>query len=178
MKEPYDQINRAIDSVRLEREKIVASMADWDVNQASQRHAPDRWSPAEILEHLCKSEHLSLNILWKLVEDSKNGMLKETVTQSNRGRSVEEIAQPYKAAKHKTIQPLEPDLGGPYTFWVESLQANQALIEKVPALLDGVNPHAIIFPHFVIGTLDAYQWLTFTAFHLDRHRHQIDAQRR
>ena len=42
------------------------------------------------------------------------------------------------------------------------------------AALHGLDPEAIIFPHFLFGPLDAVQRLQFLRWHLDHHLAQIE----
>jgi hypothetical protein len=51
------------------------------------------------------------------------------------------------------------------------------MLERLGSALQKVDQEAIVYPHFVVGPMDANQWIQFMCVHLNRHWAQIERLR-
>lgn len=140
------------------------SAAQWNF-----KPAPDRWSVAEVSEHIASAE------------DYIRGMIVEKVMVGPArpaGENVVEIDEkilamvPDRSHKAEAPEPLRPTnrYGSPEAtlrHFTEARAATEDFLTKTPGLRD----HAIDSP---LGLkADAYEWVLFIAAHSERHTKQI-----
>lgn len=132
--------------------------------------APDRWSLAELIEHLAAAE------------DMLRGVTQEQIMKSPAVpvRSAEEIKKsdeivlavvPDRSHKVQAPEPLKPTnrFGSPgeaQKHFVESRAATEEYLKSTP----GLRAHLGDSP---LGKLDGYEFLLFTAAHSERHTKQM-----
>jgi hypothetical protein len=135
--------------------------------------APDKWSVAEVLEHLSIVETSIARLIEKRgAEGRAEGVGPETETRTilftlDSGRLLDR-REPIAA--HERVQPkggLDADAA-----WAAVEKAQAAMREAVVGV-DGLALGKITYPHRSLGPLDLYQWITFTATHEMRHILQI-----
>jgi DinB family protein len=134
------------------------------------KSAPDRWSLAELMEHLAAAE------------DMLRGMTQEQLMKSPAVpvRSAEEIKKgdetvlamvPDRSIKRQAPEPLKPTnrFGSPdaaQKHFVESRTATEEYLKSTP----GLRAHVGDSP---LGKLDGYEFLLFTGAHSERHTKQM-----
>jgi hypothetical protein len=132
--------------------------------------APDRWSLAELIEHLAAAE------------DMLRGVTQEQIMKSPAVpvRSAEEIKKsdeivltmvPDRSHKVQAPEPLKPTnrFGSPaeaQKHFVESRIATEEYLKSTP----GLRAHLGDSP---LGKLDGYEFVLFTAAHSERHTKQM-----
>jgi DinB superfamily len=134
------------------------------------KSAPDRWSLAELIEHLAAAE------------DMLRGVTQEQIMKSPAVpvRSAEEIKKsdeivlamvPDRTHKAQAPEPLRPTnrFGSPQEaqkHFVESRAATEEYLKSTP----GLRTHLGDSP---LGKLDGYEFLLFTGAHSERHTKQM-----
>jgi hypothetical protein len=134
------------------------------------KSAPDRWSLAELIEHLAAAE------------DMLRGVTQEQIMKSPAVpiRSAEEIKKsdetvlamvPDRSHKVQAPEPLKPTnrFGSPLEaqkHFVESRAATEEYLKNTP----GLRAHLGDSP---LGKLDGYEFLLFTGAHSERHTKQM-----
>jgi uncharacterized damage-inducible protein DinB len=140
----------------------------------TRRPAPDRWSVAEILEHL------------NLVEGRIAGLLRDEIDRA-RGAGVGPERDSSPVVQTMPIARLL-DRSAPITARENALptgkqdarQAVAALAETQRTLrelllsADGMALSEVVVPHPRLGPLNVYQWLVFVGAHEGRHTAQVD----
>ena len=140
------------------------SEAQWNF-----KPAPDRWSVAQVMEHIAASE------------DFIRGTVKEKVmlAPAEPGRDLKKIDDavvtmvPDRSHKAQAPEPLVPTnrFGSPdgaVKHFVEARAATEDFLKTTPGLRD----HAVDSP---LGMkLDAYEFMLFIAAHSERHTKQIN----
>jgi DinB superfamily len=132
--------------------------------------APDRWSLAEVMEHLAAAE------------DMLRGVTQEQIMKSPAvpARSAEEIKKsdeivltmvPDRSHKVQAPEPLKPTnrFGSPLEaqkHFVESRAATEEYLKNTA----GLRAHVGDSP---LGKLDGYEFVLFTAAHSERHTKQM-----
>ena len=143
-----------------------------DVPEAlrERRPAPERWSAAEVVEHLSLVEGGIAKMLARPLSDAGLGEEHDTspvlgtlpvhrIVNRSRGVSAVDGSHPRGEL-------------GMNAAWAALDERRSALLEAVRAA-DGRAIGAIRFPHPVFGELNAYQWLVFVGAHEARHTAQI-----
>ena len=141
------------------------SAAQWNF-----KSAPDRWSLAELIEHLAAAE------------DMLRGVTQEQIMKSPAvpARSAEDIKKsdeivltmvPDRSHKVQAPEPLKPTnrFGSPQEaqkHFVESRAATEEYLKST----SGLRAHLGDSP---LGKLDGYEFLLFTAAHSERHTKQM-----
>jgi hypothetical protein len=137
------------------------------------RPAEDRWSVAEILEHLAIVEkRVAARIAASIGEARALGLGPETSRTPilptvdvpgivNRGRK---ITAPDAIRPTATLTPDDA--------W-RALEASGAIVRGVLRDADGLAIGMLAMPHPVLGTASLYQWFVFVGAHEARHAEQI-----
>ena len=134
------------------------------------KRAPDRWSVAQVLEHIAKAEGL----LFKMAsEQAMKGPPRPV------GVNVKEIDElvvarvPDRSKKAEAPDPLRPsnEFGSAAASLKHFVESRDKTIKYLQSA-QGLRDHAIDGP---IGQrLDPYEWLLFVAAHSERHTKQIN----
>lgn len=157
------------------RTSLIAAVRHLSPEQAAFKPAPDIWSVNENLEHLVLAEVSGVTKIWAAAEGLRHGKPAWTGEHTNRGLGIDEIIARTWKPREAAPPVATPHIGGPLPYWIESLALAQPLLNQLEAVLAGLDPQAVLFPHFLSGPLDALQRIDFVRFHLARHHRQIDA---
>lgn len=140
------------------------SEAQWNF-----KAGPDRWSIAQVAEHIAAAE------------DLMRGMMESQVMKAPPRAEPEDVAAldalvlkgvPDRSHKAQAPEPLKPTnrFGSPEAAVAHFVEA-RAATEKMFSETQDFRGHAIDSP---LGKkLDAYEWFLFVAAHSDRHTKQI-----
>ena len=160
----------------LDANRVVLREAVADVPPALRetRPAPDRWSVAEVLEHLARIEQQLTRLLSaKLSEAQSTGALgTESETSSVVDPRVHRAVLDRERrviAGDRVLPRGELDSGAALV----ALEAARAKLRDLLMSYDGVAIAAVSHPHPAFGPIDAYQWFAFVGSHEARHAAQI-----
>jgi len=156
--------------VQLERTRAGVIEATKGLSEAQWKFkpAPDRWSVAEVMEHIALSEDM-------LFENTSKNVMNAPAGKADRdpkaGDKMVLSVIPDRTNKAKAPDPLVPT--GRWTpqqsldHFLKSRTRTVEYLKSTPGLRD----HVVASP---IGEpLDAYQWLLFTSAHSERHTKQM-----
>jgi hypothetical protein len=135
--------------------------------------APGRWSVAEVLEHLALVESNIAKLIAKRgAEGREAGVGPETQTRTVLYTldSARVLDRREPTTAHERVSPrggLDADAA-----WAALTKA-QAEVREAVIGVDGLALGEITYPHRMLGTLDLYEWIAFTATHEMRHIAQI-----
>ena len=162
--------DRALQYLESTKKGVLDATSGLSDAQWSFKPAPDRWSLAELIEHLAAAE------------DMLRGVTQEQIMKSPAvpARSAEEIKKsdeivltmvPDRSHKVQAPEPLKPTnrFGSPadaQKHFVESRAATEEYLKNTP----GLRAHLGDSP---LGKLDGYEFLLFTAAHSERHTKQM-----
>ena len=140
------------------------SEAQWNFKQA-----PDRWSVAQIMEHLAASEDFI-----------RENLLKERVMVSPAGEPARDVKQideavvariPDRSHKAQAPEPLVPRNRFGSTESVKHFLESRATTEQYLKTTNGLRDHVMDGP---VGKMDGYEFVLFIAAHCERHTKQIN----
>ena len=155
---------------QLERTRAGAIEATKGLSEAQWKFkpAPDRWSVAEVMEHIALSEDM-------LFENTSKKVMSAPAGKADRdpkaGDKIVLSVIPDRTNKVKAPDPLVPT--GRWTpqesldHFLNSRARTAEYLKSTPDLRDHVVDSPIGEP------LDAYQWLLFTSAHSERHTKQM-----
>jgi hypothetical protein len=137
------------------------------------RPAPNRWSVAEILEHLGIVEGGITQLLQKQVDAARaagHGPERETspvVPTVPVDRLLDRSAPLTASTRSQPSGTLSADAA-----W-EALSHRRRALQELLLTVDGLALSEVIIPHPILGSLNVYQWLVFVGAHEGRHARQI-----
>ena len=138
------------------------------------RPVPDRWSVAEVLEHLTRVEDGLTRLLTKRLAEANAA----STFQSDRETSsvVDTIDHELLLDRSRRITAGERVVpSGELTSdaaW-SALEATRSKLKELVAGYDGLDVSGVVFPHPVLGPINAFQWFVFIGTHEGRHAGQI-----
>ena len=139
--------------------------------QWSHRPAPDKWSPAEVAEHLALSEEVVPRLARKALSEPGSERDEAQVREQDSEIIDSMKDDAWKGNATESIKPRHtfPDGRSAATSFLER---RSRTMEYVRDTEDPLRLHT--FPHPAYGPLDGYQWLLMLAHHSDRHVRQIE----
>lgn len=158
------------------RQTLQQALAAAPVALRSMRPAPERWSVAEVLEHLATVEAQVVALLRRGVQQARaDGRLAPlagatpVVPTIDGDRLLDRERRIPAGAGVLPVRGLDADAA-----WAELATSRDRLIRLLHDV-DGLSTDAIQAPHFVLGTLTFAQWVVFLGYHEARHAAQIRA---
>lgn len=160
----------AIKQFEITRDNFLKSIAGLSEKQWRFKPAPDRWSVAEVAEHITISESTLFGLVQKTMMSPAAPEKREQV----KGKD-EMILQRVPDRSHKS---QAPEFLKPTGRWSTEADLTKAFeqeratnINYIRSTNDDLRDH--FFDHPVFGTLDAYQWMLLISAHSARHTEQI-----
>jgi hypothetical protein len=169
---PHPRLQELLDHLDRHRAELRAAVETIPASVREQRPAPDRWSVAEVIEHLAIVETRSADrLLAKLTEARAQGIGRESETSPilptidstallNRSRKVSapEVLHPSGLTAEAALAALE-----------ESRRRFRAALDAA----DGLALGTLMMKHPALGEMTLYQWIGALGGHEARHAAQI-----
>jgi hypothetical protein len=162
----------AIKQFETTRDNFLKSISGLSEKQWTFKSAPDRWSVAEVAEHITVSEStLGGLVQLRLMQSPAAPEKREQV----KGKD-ELILTKVPDRSHKA---QAPEFLRPTGRWATEAELTKAFedaraanIHYISTTNDDLRDH--FFDHPAFGTLDGYQWLLLISAHSARHTEQIE----
>ena len=165
--EIYEHIDRA-------RAHLVAAVEGLSEEQQSFRPAADRWSAAELVEHLSIVEGNVVGLLDRMLGKAGESGAAPASAVFNDPVSIEEFVERSRVVKYEAPERIRPT-GLSLADSLARLKDSRAALHALRPRVERADGRALRFPHPAWGPLDLYQWLLFVGAHEDRHLSQIEA---
>jgi hypothetical protein len=165
---PADR-DRAIQYLEKTRQGVLDSTKDLSPAQWTFKPAPDRWSVAEVMEHIAAAEDLLYGMIQEQAMKAPARPAGEDV------KAIDELVLttiPDRTHKAQAPEPLKPTnrFGSPDAA-IKHFEESRAKTEEFAKTAQGLRDHAADSP---LGKkLDPFEWILFVAAHSDRHTKQI-----
>ena len=167
-----DERDAALKNLQATHDAFLKSIAGLSEKQWRFKPAPDRWSVAEVSEHIAIAESLIFGVVQKQVLMSpidpakraevagKDELILTKVPDRSHKVQAPEILKPTNrfATREENIKAFE--------------DARKATMDYVRTTQDDLRDH--FGPHPALGTLDGYQWILLISAHSERHTKQIE----
>ena len=161
----------ALKQLETTRDNFLKSIAGLSQKQWTFKPAPDRWSVAEVAEHITVSESTIFGLVEKVMQSPASPEKREQVKGKDQ---VIEQRMPDRSHKAQAPEMLRPT--GRFATEAELVKTfeerRKATIDYVRTTNDDLRDH--FFDHPVFGTLDGYQWVLLLSGHSARHTEQIE----
>lgn len=153
------------------RDAFLTSLDGLSDAQYRFKPAPDRWSVAEVAEHIAVSE----NMLFGMINEKmlKTPAPPEMISQINRDDGRLRTLVTDRTTKRHAPEMLQPAGRFPTADAVKQAfsQSRGKTVEFVKTTQ--LNLRSYASPHPALGPLDGYQWMIVLAAHTARHTAQI-----
>jgi hypothetical protein len=170
----HPRIEELIEYLAEHRRGLHEAVASVPPSAREHKPAPDRWSVAEVIEHLLFVERRVTAILTRQANAARaNGVGPDPETSS----VVASYAHPAVVVDRTTRIPAPP-LVQP-TGTLDATAGTEALDQARADLMsslrnaNGVNLEKLMQAHVVFGPLNLYHWIVALGLHEDRHAAQI-----
>jgi uncharacterized damage-inducible protein DinB len=160
----------ALQQFQTTRDNFLKSIAGLSQKQWTFKPAPDRWSVAEVAEHIAVSESTIFGLVQKTMQSPAAPDKRDQV----KGKD-QMILERLPDRSHKA---QAPEMLRPTGRWATEADLTKAFedsrkttMDYIRTTNDDLRDH--FFDHPVFGTLDGYQWLLLISGHSARHTAQI-----
>ena len=162
----------ALKSLQATHDGFLKSIAGLSEKQWRFKPAPERWSVAEVSEHIAVSESMIFGMVQKQVMASPAAPEKRAEVA---GKD-ETILKMVPDRSHKA---QAPEFLKPTNRWATEADLTKAFEDSRKATMDYVRTtnddlRDHFGPHPLLGPLDGYQWILLISAHSERHTKQIE----
>ncbi len=140
----------------------------------ARRAAPDRWSVAEILEHLAIVERNITVRLAKGVAEAKTAGMSAAEEDPNVATTLQTVPVLDRTRKLAAPPQIHPTGTMSTEAVLARLEETRRALKDVIAGAEGLALGAVSFPHPAFGPLNLYQWISLAGSHEERHARQIE----
>ena len=162
----------ALKQYQTTRDNFLKSISGLSQKQWTFKPAPDRWSVAEVAEHITVAESMIMGLIQKQIMTSASDPTKRAEVKGKDQMILEKM--PDRSHKAQAPEILRPT--GRFTSEADLVKAFEdsrtANMEYIRTTNDDLRDH--FYRHPVFGTLDGYQWLLLLSSHSARHTEQIE----
>jgi len=138
------------------------------------RPAPDRWSVANVLEHLTRVEEQITRLLAKRLADSRDaGALPPETRSSPILESIDHRLLLDRTRRITAGERVFPTGTMDSAAALAALENSRAALRHLVISYDGADLSVVTLPHPVLGVIDGYGWVEFIGTHEARHAAQI-----
>jgi hypothetical protein len=165
---PADK-ERALQYLESTKKDVLEATKGLSEAQWNFRPAPDRWSVAQVMEHVAASEDfIRDNLLKEKVMVSPSGPPERDATKTDQ---VVVAVVPDRTRKAQAPEPLVPSnrFGSPDGS-VQHFVESRATTEQFLKTTTGLRDHVMDGP---VGKMDGFEFVLFIAAHCERHTSQI-----
>jgi hypothetical protein len=162
----------ALKNFEATRDKFLQSIGGLSHKQWTFKPGPDRWSVAEVAEHITISESTLFDLVQKRIMTSPAAPEKRTQVAGKDLIVMERVPdRSHKAQAPEFLRPTgrwstEAELAKTFE------ESRKATMDYVRTTNDDLRDHFMDHPS--LGTLDGYQWLLLISAHSARHTAQIE----
>ncbi len=162
----------ALNSLQATHDAFLKSIAGLSEKQWRFKPAPDRWSVAEVAEHIAVSESAIFGLVQKQIMMSPSNPDKRPEVAGK-----DEVILTKVPDRSRKAQ--APEFLKPTNRWATREELTKAFEDSRKATMDYVRTtnddlRDHFGPHPLLGSLDAYQWILLISAHSERHTKQIE----
>src|SRR5271169_828761 len=162
----------ALKNLQATHDAFLKSIAGLSEKQWRFKPAPDRWSIAEVAEHIAVSESTLLGLVQTKFMMSPADPSKRAEVAGKDQIIMEKVPDRSRKAQ-------APEFLKPTNRWATEAELTKAFDDSRKATMDYIRTTNDDLPdhfgpHPLLGTLDAYQWILLISAHSERHTKQIE----
>lgn len=171
----FHSVSEIFDHIDRTRGRLLRAVEGLSEGQQHFRPAPERWSVAQLCEHLASVEENVTGLVRRLLAKAE-----ESGAPARAGGApfdpvnIEGFVESTRGVKIEAPERLRPADATPLADSLARLAGARATLHALRPGIERADGRAIRFPHPACGTLDLYQWVLFVGAHEDRHLAQIE----
>ncbi len=163
------RLHELLDYADVQRRALLTAADAVPPERWTERPAPDRWSLADLCEHLYMVEHSSARLVAKRAAEARAaGHPVETETTSVLA-SLDGARLADRGTRREAPERVRPGGGWTRARALQALAASRAELHAAAREGDGLALGALRHEHPRLGELDLYQWILFIGQHEARH---------
>jgi hypothetical protein len=160
--------------VEEKRRELMDSLEGVSGETLCRKAAPDKWSVAEILDHLRMVESGIARLITKRVGQAKAAGIGEEKSIAPVLPSFDGYAARLDSSILQSPATVKPKDNVDINEALDGLADSREALRAAVVSANGVALGEIKHTHPILGELDLYQWLIFLGEHEGRHKKQID----
>ena len=164
------EVLTVLDDTRDSLTKVIASIPSEKHNV---RPSDDRWSVAEVVEHLGLVETRIVKLISEKLDAARQAGLSAETEATPVAPMLDVAGIVSRSNPLIASEPSQPRAGLTTEDGLKVLTERRAVLRQAVTAADGLALGSVEAPHPRIGTLNLYQWLLFLAGHEARHTDQI-----
>ena len=168
----HQRLEELFDYLKVRRAALREAVDAVPASRRNERPEPDRWSVAEVLEHLALVEARFKNLLGdRLAEAKAAGLAREADTGAITG-TYNPAPMLDRSDKHKAPDVVEPKGAEWQAAWNKLEDVRQTFLDVYSAG-DGLALGNVEMKHPRLGVMNLYQWGLWLGAHEARHTEQV-----
>ena len=171
----FNSVGEIFDEIDGARARLLRAVETLSEEHQSFRPSADRWSAAQLCEHLATVEGNVVGLLTRLLDKSEESGAARADGAGFEPVSIEEFVERSRGVKYEAPERLQPGDSTPLHVSLAALASSRAALHGLRPRLERADGHSARFPHPAWGPLNLYQWLLFVGAHEGRHLAQIEA---
>ncbi|MDT5156757.1 MAG: hypothetical protein QOH51_1114 [Acidobacteriota bacterium] len=171
----YNSVSEIFDEIDRTRSRLLQTIEGLTDEQQGFRPAPEKWSVAQLCEHLSIVERNVLGLVERILGKAEESGQARADGEPFPPVSIEESVEQTRAVKLNAPESVRPGDARPLADSLDAMRSTRAALHALRPRLERIDGHATRFPHPAWGPLNLYQWLLFIGAHEDRHIAQIEA---
>lgn len=168
----FHSLEEIFAAIERTRAKVVRTVESLNDDHANFRHAEDKWTIANIVEHLAKTENSLVRLVEKLLAKAESDNLPAPERFAS-PVSFTEIVKQFAGNKLTAPDYLQPEGAATIKESLAALEKSRAALAALRPRLEKVDLSSAEFPHPFFGNLDLYHWIAFIGLHELRHLRQV-----
>ena len=174
----YNSVAEIYEANDKERARLFQSVEGLSEAEETRRPAPERWSVAEILEHVSLVEKGVVRLLHAVLRKADvAGGGERPEGEPFAPVSIKEFVEQAATRKYTAPETAVPSGSATIADSLARLGETRATLDQLRPLVERLDCTRMLYPHPAFGPLNLYQWLAFVGIHQSRHRRQIEAVR-
>jgi DinB superfamily len=170
----YNSVAEIFDDIDATRARLFRSVEGLSAAEQVFRPAPEKWSAAEVMEHLALVERRVARLIASLLEKAEAAGPARVSDEPFAPVSIAEFVEQTRAQKLEAPDSARP-AGAPLDASLSALRDSRSALRALRPRVERADCASARFPHPVWGPLNLYQWLLFLGAHDARHLAQIEA---
>lgn len=164
--------DRAMSYLHATRKQFVDAVQGVSAEQAKWKAGPERWSVAEVAEHIAASEAFIFQIVTEKIVKGPAATGEQKALTKGKDELIPKVV-PERSQKFQAPEPIVPK--GKFANLDETKRAFLAARDRTIQFVEktDLSLRDYVTPHPAMKELDAYQWILFLAAHSERHLRQL-----
>ena len=174
MKTTFHTVAEIFEAMDESRARFDATLAGLGDGQEALRDAPERWSVAEIVEHVALVEKQMGRLVGMLLAKAAADGAPPPDADAGPLVALDEVAERARREKYQAPEMAVPRGEASVSDSLAALRESRAALISLRPRVEAVGAATHAYSHPAFGPLNLYQWLAFVALHEERHRRQIE----